>query len=139
MLRIIVAGTATVLLLTGCAHTGLRGHAGQYERTFRDEVGVWGNANEVTLLRGSEVSKLSILGDANRVTIENGATIRKLEIAGRDNVVQYPDGERFEYNYLGIHNRLIRKPVPAPPPLSPIEDIPAEPPPPPVETGDPHS
>ena len=105
-----VGRSAVVLLvlaaMTGCSHTAIRGEGCEQEQVIRGAVGITGEDHELTILSGSEVTKLSIIGEDNRVVVEQGATIHKIEIIGEDNEVTCPEGASVHYSSIGEDNRL---------------------------------
>jgi len=102
----IVASVAALALLTGCAHTNITGDGTRHERVMVGDVRITGAEHTVTILAGSEVSKLSIMGSDNRVRVCAGGTIEKVEIVGEDNEVLVPEGTVVEYSEIGEDNRL---------------------------------
>jgi hypothetical protein len=99
-----------IMSSAGCARYAIRGKGGVYEQVYEGSLRINGNDNELTLLTGSDVPKLSIFGRDNRVIFNDGATVSKIEIAGADNAVTYPKGLKFKYSEIGKDNKLIERP-----------------------------
>ena len=95
-----------MLLLTGCAVTRVTGSDSKWRQVGYGNIGIIGEDHEVTLLAGSEVSKLSIMGEDIHVYVEDGAVVDKIEIVGEGNVVECPDGMPIEYSEIGEDNRI---------------------------------
>ncbi|MCK4342519.1 MAG: hypothetical protein KAY37_12440 [Phycisphaerae bacterium] len=107
----LLAGTAFVLLTGGAhSHTSISGTGSKHEQVMHGTVGISGEDNELTILPGSEVTKLSIMGDDICVFVANGAVVGKVEIVGEDNEVSCPKGMIVEYSEMGEDNRLIYRP-----------------------------
>ncbi len=102
------AMTLAVASLGGCAaqRTSITGENVDQEQVVHGEVGITGEDHEVTILAGSDVSKLSIWGEDIRVHIADGAVVRKIEIIGEDNTVSCPAGLSVEYSAIGDDNKL---------------------------------
>lgn len=103
--KFLLVGVATVFA-AGCSHTAIDGESLSQEQVVYGTVGIKGEDNELTILPGSEVTKLSIIGQGNRVVIEDGAVVYKVEIVGEDNEVICPEGMSIEYSTIGEDNRL---------------------------------
>ncbi len=108
MARLLGVLLIAVLIVTtvGCANTSIRASGTTVERVFVGDIGLMGEDNQLTLLSGSEVYKLSIMGDNNRVYAERGAFVDKVEIVGEDNIVVVPEGSVLEYSEMGEDNEL---------------------------------
>jgi len=98
--------TLSLLLTTGCAVTRVTGSDSKWRQVAYGNIGIIGEDHEVTLLAGSEVSKLSIMGEDIHVCVEEGAVVDKIEIVGEGNVVECPDGMPIEYSEIGEDNRI---------------------------------
>ncbi len=94
-------------VLAGCSHTAIDGEGLRHEQLIQGTVGIKGEDNEIRVLEGSDVPKLSIIGEDNRVFVEDGAWVGKVEIVGEDNHVSCPDGMSVEFSSIGENNRLI--------------------------------
>ena len=70
------------------------------------DVGIRGDDNRLTILAGSDVSKLSIIGDENEVIFEEGAHVSKVEVVGEENEIRVPEGEDVQWSAIGEDNRL---------------------------------
>ena len=101
-----LATALTCTLLVGCAHTSIHGSGTRHERVIQGQIGITGEDHQLTVLPGSEVTKLSIIGEDNRVVVLEGATIEKVEIVGDDNEVLVPAGMVVEYSEIGEDSRL---------------------------------
>lgn len=105
----LLAGLAA-LLLTGCATVRIGGEGSRQEMVIQGNVGITGEDHELTILPGSQVTKLSIIGEDVEVFVRPGATVDKIEIVGEDNEVTVPEGMPVEYSQLGEDNRLRFRP-----------------------------
>ncbi len=99
---------AAVFTAGGCAaqQTSITGDGVKQAQVIRGDVGITGEDHELTILAGSDVSKLSIWGDEIKVRIEDGAVVRKIEIIGEDNTIYCPKGLSVEYSAIGEDNKL---------------------------------
>lgn len=79
------------------------------EQYFGD-LGVTGHLNEVTVLRGSDLVKLSVIGDANQVNIDEGVTLGKVEVWGSDNVISVPEHLVLRQSSVGNRTTILRRP-----------------------------
>ncbi len=95
-----------LMAVTGCSHTSIVGEGRRHEQVVQGTIGLMGEDNEITLLAGSDVPKLSIMGEGNRVIVRDGAWLQKVEIIGEDNEVVCPAGQAVEYTAIGEDNRL---------------------------------
>lgn len=96
--------------LAGCTQrTTITGEGLKESHVIRGELGISGEDNEVTLLAGSDVSKLSIMGQDIDVVVEEGATVRKIEVVGEDNTVRCPPGLAVDFSTIGEDNKLYRR------------------------------
>lgn len=98
-----------LILLVGCASNAITGEGGDHVQVYHGDVGISGSEHRVTIQRGSDVRKLSIIGEDNEVTVEPGAKIAKVEIVGEDNKVYVPTGLNPEYSEIGEDNRLVQQ------------------------------
>jgi len=101
-----LAAGCLLVLLAGCATHAISGDGGRRVQVFQGPVAIHGDDLDVTIQRGSDVPKLSILGDSIRVTVEEGAVVRKIEVAGDENVVTIPPGTAVIYTEIGDDNEL---------------------------------
>ncbi len=103
----IAAGLIVVgAVLAGCSHTAIHGEGVRHEQVIRGTLGINGEDNEVRVLAGSDVAKLSVLGEDNYVFVEDGARVGKVEIVGEDNHVSLPGTIVVEFSSIGKDNRL---------------------------------
>ncbi len=102
---------AVAAITAGCAqHTSITGDGTRHEQVIHGSVGITGEDHELTILAGSDVTKLSIIGEENRVFIQDGALVWKIELAGEDNEVSCPPDLAVEFSTVGEDNRLKRRP-----------------------------
>jgi hypothetical protein len=94
-------------MLAGCSHTAIDGEGVRHEQQIQGTLGIKGEDNEVRILDGSDVPKLSIIGENNHVFVEDGARVAKVELVGEDNAVSCPDGMIVEFSSIGENNRMI--------------------------------
>lgn len=97
---------------TGCASnprvgTGITAS----ERVFGD-YGVTGHNCNLTILRGSKCTKLSVIGNGNTITVEDGAMLYRIEFWGKGNVVSVPESLLILRTTEVGANQLIRRPSP---------------------------
>ncbi|MBN1514174.1 MAG: hypothetical protein JXB13_19310 [Phycisphaerae bacterium] len=90
----------------GCSRTAIDGEGLRHEQLIQGTVGIKGEDNEIRVLAGSDVPKLSIMGEDNRVFVEDGASVGKVEMVGEGNHVSCPDGMVVEFSSIGENNRL---------------------------------
>jgi len=81
-----------IQLLPYAPVTSLCGHGMTVKQLVRSEAELFGSDNEVVLVRGSYVPKLSILGHNNRIIVEEGAAVARVEMAGEGNEVRTAQG-----------------------------------------------
>ncbi len=95
---------------TGCAPTPRVGNGiTATERVFGD-YGITGHNNNLTVVRGSKITKLSIIGDNNTINVEDGVTLYRIEFWGKNNTVIVPDTQ-FIYRTTEVGaNQIIRRP-----------------------------
>ena len=103
---LILMGGMLAAVQFGCAHNAITGESSRHEQVYHGTVGITGEDHVVTILPGSQVTKLSIMGGDNRVYVAEGATVAKVEIVGEDNEVTLPTGMDVEYSEIGGDNRL---------------------------------
>jgi len=96
-------------LAAGCSHTAITGDGSRQSQVIHGSVGITGQDHELTIMPGSDVSKLSVMGEDNRILIREGAAVRKIEIVGEDNQVICPEDLDVEFSTVGEDNRLIRR------------------------------
>jgi hypothetical protein len=99
-----------IALLTGCSHTAISGEGTTQAQVIHGTVGITGEDHRLTILAGSDVTKVSIIGEEIRVIVDDGAVVRKVEIVGEDNEVLCPADLVVEYSAIGEDNRLKRRP-----------------------------
>lgn len=92
----------------GCAHNAIVADGASRADTYFGDVGVTGNGTNVTILRYSRVSKLSLLGNNNVVTVEDGAAVRRIEFWGKGNTVSLPEDLVVRTTEVG-RNQLLRR------------------------------
>jgi len=110
-MRTILLGalTAGLLLSTmGCAHNSIIGRGVTRADQYFGNLGITGSGNNVTVLAGSRVPKLSLLGDNCTVTIQDGAFLHRVEFWGKNNVVSIPDAMILRTSEVG-YNQIIRR------------------------------
>lgn len=100
--------TSTLVMLTGCAYTSITGDGAKQTQVIHGSVGIIGDDNELTVLAGSRVNKVSVIGEENRVIIERGAAVTKVELIGEDNEVICPPELSVRFSAIGEDNRLRR-------------------------------
>ncbi len=107
----VVIGVAGI----GCAVNPSVGTGIVAAQKYFGDVGIDGNGQNVTVLKGSRVTKLSIIGNNNTVTVEEGAAVYRIEFWGSGNTVMIPDNLWvLRTNNVG-RNQIIRRPTSAPP------------------------
>lgn len=97
---------ALAIMLAGCNTTYLTSSGSRYSGVYYGELGLKGEDNELTLLDGTDLTKLSVMGKDNRVVVRPGANVMKVEIVGEDNRVECPAGMSVEYTEIGEDNEL---------------------------------
>lgn len=119
-LWMLVALPVLVLMNTGCNNplrlkiqllpyapvTSFCGHGMNVSQVVRSEAELFGNDNEVVLVRGSYVPKLSILGHNNRIIVEEGAAVARVEMAGEGNEVRTAQGMPVILTQFGHSSRF---------------------------------
>jgi hypothetical protein len=114
------------LAAAGCAVNPSVGKGITTAQKYFGDLGVEGHNQNVTILTGSRVTKLSIIGDNNTVTAEDGAAVYRVEFWGNGNTVIVPENLWIlRTNNVGT-NQVIRRPSGAPPvpPLEPLAETP---------------
>jgi hypothetical protein len=106
--RLALAMTVLAVVLTGCAHHNITGTGSRHAQVYHGSLRLTGEDNEITVLSGSNITKLSIMGEDNLVYVEEGALLEKVEIVGDDNEVVCPEGMPAQYNQIGEDNRIKR-------------------------------
>lgn len=123
---------------TGCvASNRIVGHRIHQSGTWYGELGITGHLNEITILRGSRLNKLSIIGDGNFVVVEDHVTLGKVEIWGENNTVSIPGELVVRKNIAGSRSVVVPRAPGEPPPTRagvaatqpPVEETPPETPP----------
>jgi hypothetical protein len=112
MIRAIVltaVASGLVLANTGCAPNATVGNGMVMSQQYFADTGFVGHGNNITILAGSHVNKLSIQGDNNTVTVQDDVTIWKVEFWGKNNTVSIPDTLSIRTNSIGA-NQIIRRP-----------------------------
>ena len=77
------------------------------EQVLRTEVEVAGEGNEVRLMRGSYVPKLSIVGWNNTIVFDKGAAVALVDVAGEGNLVRTTQGSPVVITDFGNSNKVI--------------------------------
>lgn len=111
----------------GCASDNrLVGHRMTRGDQWYGEFGIFGNLNDITVLRGSRLTYLKIAGDGNKVMVEDSVPVGKIEIWGSNNTISISEALRLRDSIVGHGNRIIRRPIGAPQemPLQPLDDFP---------------
>ena len=151
MIRTIVLGalaTGLVLANAGCAPNATVGHSIVMNQQFFSDAGFVGHGDNITILSGSKINKLSVLGDNNTITVQDNVTVWKIEFWGKGNTISIPEDLYVRANSIGA-NQIIRRPravMPMPryepAPYTPLPTEPglgapiqAQPPAKPAETG----
>lgn len=100
-----------VLLGVGCGQSNrvVGDRLIKNEQYFGD-LGVTGHLNQITVLRGSDLVKLSVIGDANQINIDEGVTLGKVEVWGSDNVIAVPEHLVIRQNSVGNRTTIMRRP-----------------------------
>lgn len=113
-MRTILLGSLAVGLLLACSGCASNPRVGNgitaSERVFGD-YGVTGHNSNLTILRGSKCTKLSVIGDNNTITVEEGAMLYRIEFWGKGNVVSVPDTLLILRTTQVGANQLIRRPT----------------------------
>ncbi len=106
--RVPVLAAMVLFAMAGCVqqHASITGDGVEQAQVIHGDVGITGEDHELTILAGSDVSKLSIWGDEIKVRIEDGAVVRKIEIIGEDNTIYCPKSLSVEYSAIGEDNKL---------------------------------
>jgi len=107
----VVLLSGIILLNSGCGDNNIVADSSVKSGTYYAETGITGDANVVTIERGSRLSKLSILGDGNEVEVEDGVRMPRIEIFGSDNTITVPGDLLVQMNEVGHRNQLIRRPL----------------------------
>jgi hypothetical protein len=113
MKAILIGALAVGLLLAsvGCAPNPRIGNGiTASERVFGD-YGITGHNCNLTMLRGSKCTKLSVIGDNNTITVEDGAMLYRIEFWGKGNIVSVPETLLILRTTEVGANQLIRRPV----------------------------
>lgn len=101
--------TGLVLASTGCAPNPLVGNSMVMSQQYFGDVGITGHGNNLTVLPGSRLHKLSLIGDNNTVTLQDDVTVWKIEFWGKGNTVSVPEYLSVRTNDVGA-NQIIRRP-----------------------------
>jgi hypothetical protein len=111
MLRVIGLSALVGLLLasTGCAPNANVGSGIQMSQQWFGDVGFVGHGDNITILSGSKINKLSIQGNNNTITAQDNVTIWKIEFWGKGNTVSIPEDLSIRVNAVGA-NQIIRRP-----------------------------
>jgi len=115
--------TAVIWLAAlGCAVNPSVGKGITTAQKYFGDLGVEGHNQNVTILKASRVTKLSIIGDNNTVSVEDGAAVYRIEFWGNGNTVIVPESLWvLRTNMVGT-NQVIRRPSGAPP-VPPLETL----------------
>ncbi len=120
-------GVASLLLLfgaSGCvASNRIVGHKIQQDGAWYGEFGITGHLNEITVLSGSRLQKLSVIGDGNFVVVQDGVTLGKIEIWGENNFVSVPTDLIVRKNISGSKSLVVPRAPGEPPPRRPSEPM----------------
>gem|GEM_PF-4040822 len=100
---------ATLCVASGCGNR-IVGHQLERSSQFYVELGVTGHLNEVAVLDGSRVTKLSLFGSANVIDVADDVTLGKIEVWGNNNRVTIPDNLFVRVSEVGKGNQIIRRP-----------------------------
>lgn len=134
----------------GCSSNSIVGNNITMQRQWAGNVGVTGHLNQIRILDGSDLFRLSVIGDANRVYVEDRVTLGKVEVWGENNIIEVPARLRVRSSLVGRGSVIVRRGpggertieggTPAETPttfpdetgaeLQPMEEMGAEPPPP---------
>jgi hypothetical protein len=98
-----------VLASTGCAPNAYVGNGIQMSSQFFGDVGFVGHGDNITILSGSKINKLSIQGNNGTFTVQDGVRIWKIEFWGKGNTVSIPADMSVRVNAIGA-NEIIRRP-----------------------------
>ena len=102
-----------LLLSTGCAHNALVGDNTVRVGVYFGDYGIKGDGNDVTILSGSRLTKVSFWGRNNTVTVEDGVTLPHVEFWGRNNTITVPECLMIRTTEVGEGNKVILRPVSA--------------------------
>ena len=97
-----------MMVAAGCATNPIVGQAGPLAERFHGDVGVVGYGTDLTIARGSQVPKLSIMGDNCKVTVEDGAALGRIEFWGNGNTVTLPERLNVSVARVGT-NQIVRR------------------------------
>ena len=103
---------ASVILfgsLLGCGSNRIVGHSLTQTGHWYGELGITGHLNNITVEKGSTLTKLSIIGDGNTVDIADGCTLGKIELWGDRNTVDIPGHLVVRVAEVGDGNKIIRR------------------------------
>lgn len=104
---LVVAGGCTAQYRTQ-AIVGKKG--GTAAQQYFGDVGIQGSNWNITIRRGSNVPRLSVLGHNNTITVEDGVTLYRIELAGNGNSVTIPENQILvRYTNVGM-NQVVRRP-----------------------------
>jgi hypothetical protein len=134
--------TTGILLLAaaGCATNPIVGDGVIQSGRFYGDVGITGHNGNLTIERGSKVTKLSIIGDGNNVTVQDGVTLYRIEFFGNGNTVSIPNNLSLLWARQVGTNEIIRRPATPPTPVEipePLRAMPEPEPPPPTDMSEP--
>jgi hypothetical protein len=127
LLSALAAGLALVNM--GCAPNPMVGHNMVMSQQYFGDVGITGHGNNLTVLPGSRLHKLSLIGDNNTITLQDDVTVWKIEFWGKGNTVSVPEYLSVRTNDVGA-NQIIRRPYTSAPMPRTMEPAPAYNPPP---------
>jgi hypothetical protein len=130
MIRTIVLSalaSGMVLASMGCAPNATVGNGIVMAQQFFGDAGFVGHGDNITILSGSKINKLSVQGDNNTITVQDNVTIWKIEFWGKGNTVSIPEDLSVRANSIGA-NQIIRRPR-AGTPMPRYEAAPYTPPP----------
>lgn len=104
----VALAAALVLLSSGCVSSNrIVANRVVQSNTWYGELGITGVGNDITVQRGSDLTRLSIIGDFNRVRIEPRSTCGKIEIWGKECQVFVPAGMVIRKNVVGHGSEVV--------------------------------
>ena len=107
ILAVLIMGVG--LTATGCAHNSIVADNCTRVGVFYGDLGISGDNNDVTALRGSRITKVSFIGNNNNVTLEDGVTLGHVEFWGTGNTVSVPESLAVRLTEVGRLNKLVRR------------------------------
>ncbi len=105
----IVCWCSIAALATGCAGGAATVGSGVTRaEQFYGDLGITGHENNIHVLRGSQVRRLSIIGDRNQIKFDAGCTLGKVEIWGEENTITVPAYLVIRRSIIGHGNTIVR-------------------------------